>query len=1356
MITLSTPQASKEAITPAQCRAARALLAWSQQELANRARVATSTVADFERGYRNPIQQNAEAIRGTLEGEGIAFRAGGAVIGPPLPALADRKGAGSPIRWIDATDLSQWAERRDGQGSLPTLLAKLARAVRPMSLRFPSDEGVRHAGWDGVTEASEASEYVPVGVAGWEIGTQRERIASKADEDYEKRTEDPLGLIPAESTFIFVTPRQWPQRDIWAQAKRKQNIWRNVRAYDVNDLVHWIELYPAVGLWLAIALGKRPAGALDLREYWLEWALATKWQLPTELVLSDRDESATRVIRWLREASSVLTIKGESPAEVSGFFYAAINQLPAEIVEHYLSRCLVVANSETARLAGDSTTPLVIVALDPEPGLAQALTQKGHHVLAAYGQDAFPSGDSIVLERPSQEGIKIAIELAGVPSEMAERLARDSSRSLSILRRLMPKSLRRVPAWAEGTPPQSLIAALLAGGWDESNEGDKSILSRLADMPYQQFAAGIAGLAGNFDSPLRKVGSAWKVSSPRDAWALLAAHISPIQMERFAAVAFDVLSAVDPRYEMPAEERWYAPIRGVHPEFSKNLRNGIGEVLILLALFGNLASSAPSADQQPDLIVRRLLVDADRQRWWSLSRDFQLLAEASPSSFLSTLDDALGQDDSPVTVLFGQDTSPLFGSEHLSSLLWALETLAWSPDYLGRAASVLAALDELDPGGRYSNRPGSSLRTTFLLWAPQTHATLDQRLRVLDRLRARFPKATWRLMLGILPTGHDTFSPTPAPRWRDFSTPTSEIVTYALIERGALAIIDRLLTDVSTDVPRWVALLDRWGDLGAKREEALRKLKEFVPQIVDDVGRNALRAKLRAILHHHRSFPDSTWALPEVELAPFEEIYLALKPDDPIAEISWLFDTSVALPNPVGIEWYEETQRQVQEERRKAVNLILDRLGLNGLFALAHAVQEKGYLGQAVAEAEASNRGRRHEVLLRALLSEGEAGLGLARGMIITRYPLEDSRWAPDLLDEMERIGASKEVILEILLALPQSSGVWLLVQQTGADIETLYWKRVPILWIDRELEDTRFAVNKLIEVGRARHAVDLVGLRLHTGMTFDSDLLGRLLTEAATQPADFDADRNDTTMFQHYVAQILTVLDGREDVPASEMLKLEWMYLPVLEYSQRPAKVIMGELATNPQLFVEMISAIYKPSEESGIADETTLDPEDAHKLARQASDLLRLWNITPGTRPDGAIDEAVLRDWVQRARQLAKSAGRDDIADQKIGEILACSSLGEDGIWPAEPVRELIEDIRSKNIETGLMIGHRNLRGVTTRLPRDGGAQERNLAATFREWSRTTALEWPRISAVLGDIATSYDHDARWHDNDAEKLDW
>jgi DNA-binding transcriptional regulator YiaG len=68
-------------MSPEQCRAARAWLAWSQTELATRANVGLSTVKDYERGERRPIANNLDAMQRALEKAGMEFTATG-IMGP--------------------------------------------------------------------------------------------------------------------------------------------------------------------------------------------------------------------------------------------------------------------------------------------------------------------------------------------------------------------------------------------------------------------------------------------------------------------------------------------------------------------------------------------------------------------------------------------------------------------------------------------------------------------------------------------------------------------------------------------------------------------------------------------------------------------------------------------------------------------------------------------------------------------------------------------------------------------------------------------------------------------------------------------------------------------------------------------------------------------------------------------------------------------------------------------------------------------------------------------------------------------------------------------------------------------------
>jgi transcriptional regulator with XRE-family HTH domain len=60
-------------MTPEQCRAGRALLGWSQEELAERSKVAARTVRYFEKGMRALIPANSAALQLELEKAGVEF-----------------------------------------------------------------------------------------------------------------------------------------------------------------------------------------------------------------------------------------------------------------------------------------------------------------------------------------------------------------------------------------------------------------------------------------------------------------------------------------------------------------------------------------------------------------------------------------------------------------------------------------------------------------------------------------------------------------------------------------------------------------------------------------------------------------------------------------------------------------------------------------------------------------------------------------------------------------------------------------------------------------------------------------------------------------------------------------------------------------------------------------------------------------------------------------------------------------------------------------------------------------------------------------------------------------------------------
>ena len=80
-------------MSPAQCRAARALLNWSQSDLVDHCGITKKTIADFERGMTTrPHERSYQAIVTAFKAAGIEFIKGGVRLRTsPLRAKPTRK-----------------------------------------------------------------------------------------------------------------------------------------------------------------------------------------------------------------------------------------------------------------------------------------------------------------------------------------------------------------------------------------------------------------------------------------------------------------------------------------------------------------------------------------------------------------------------------------------------------------------------------------------------------------------------------------------------------------------------------------------------------------------------------------------------------------------------------------------------------------------------------------------------------------------------------------------------------------------------------------------------------------------------------------------------------------------------------------------------------------------------------------------------------------------------------------------------------------------------------------------------------------------------------------------------------------
>lgn len=70
----------------------------------------------------------------------------------------------------------------------------------------------------------------------------------------------------------------------------------------------------------------------------------------------------------------------------------------------------------------------------------------------------------------------------------------------------------------------------------------------------------------------------------------------------------------------------------------------------------------------------------------------------------------------------------------------------------------------------------------------------------------------------------------------------------------------------------------------------------------------------------------------------------------------------------------------------------------------------------------------------------------------------------------------------------------------------------------------------------------------------------------------------------------------------------------------------------------------------------------------------------------------------------------GRLQSTEHQVGDLLANAPADSDGVWPCHAVRDVLEELQSREVMRGMHIGRFNARGAHWR--DEGGAQEREIA--------------------------------------------
>lgn len=1247
---------------------------------------------------------------------------------------------------IKARQIEYWADSHiDARTHLAVFLRKLIHStgVDLRKVDFPGYDNAQRRGPDGFVEAGTATPWIPEGSSYWEFGADQ-RPRGKANGDYIARVKSIDAVQRVNSTFVFVTPRNWTGKTSWEREKNKDGGWKAVRAFDASDLEQWLEQSVPAQIWLAEQLTMPTDGYETLEQAWHRWAHASEPNLVSEIFVPAVDAYKRKFKSWINKPSDrPFVISADSRDEALAFMSCLFDD---EELRRFKDLSAVFTSPETLRKIVASSVPLIPIVLseDAERELIDAHLR--HHCIVFRPRNAVDTESDIALDLLGYDAFEKALKSMGIDEDDIDRLARESGNSPTILRRRLSRNTAiKIPAWAgDDHTAKTLVPMVLIGSWNSEKEADREIVSYVADRRYEIIEEDVARILCYDDCPVWSAGRHRGVASKIDSLFAIAKIFTPSDLDRFFEAAEYVLLESDPALELPERDRWAAGLYGKSRDHSDALRKGICETLVILAVHGNnLVQNRLGIDVEGRVaaMIRHLLTPLTLEKLLSHDRDLPRYAEAAPDEILKIIEEDLRRED---PVVFGLlkpvDSGSFWSSSSRTGLLWALECLAWKPKNLPRVSTILAQLSRPKIEDNLMNKPDASLKAIFRSWMPQTAATVEQRVKVLEMLVKRFRDVAWEICIEQIKPGSEIGDFSYRPRWRNDASGAGQMATPKEMYQFNRNSLDLLLAWPNHDEKTLSDLVESLENMPAADQSKVWDLIDDWSRKADEAAKAVLRECIRQFALTRRG---RRLKIQEAIRDRAREAYNNLRPDDPVIRHGWLFANHWVQESADEIEGddfdFDKREERIDRLRREAMNEIWTQRGFEGVKDLLSSSSAAGTIGRYVASCFDGVKSK-VDFLQRCLSLDGE--LRQHAEWCLQGFLLEIWDETGTASVQAAAKGLSEEECTRLFVCAPFNESTWRLLDNYNDKIRARYWKDVFPPWVRHTPAELTELIDRLLEAKRPRAAFYEVRMDLKD---VETSRLKRLLKAVATVQAEpvgqFKLDR-------YHISEALNTLERRANVTGDEMAELEFLFIDALRGSKHGIPNLENQISQSPSLFVQAVALAYKRSDEGEDPPEWRVEnPKQRTAIASAAYHLLDQIKKIPGTNEQGKIDAVALSDWLAEARRLCGEYARAEIGDHCLGQLLAKAPADENGVWPSEAVCEAMEKIASSEIERGFFIGVCNSRGAHWR--GEGGEQERELAAKYRSWAERLHFDYPYVGGVLEGIAASYEREAMWEDS-------
>lgn len=1247
------------------------------------------------------------------------------------------------MKWITSTVIKQWADTRAAQEVLPELISRLIRATATniSNIRFPNGDAVHLTGWDGVVESADTIFNISSGISLWECGVNANPL-QKANEDYNKRTKNPLKHDKASATFVFVTPRIWDKATEWAQEKKQSKEWKDVVVITAIELEDWLSMCPAVALWLVeIVSGRSLKKAYDVESYWNKWASGYNFKLKPSILLGGREKEQQAIYDRI-STPFVTLIQSMAQNESLAFAVACILESPDKC--NLLSKCIIVDDENTLEQLIAEYRDIIFIAKVKHKSHIYA-TQRGHHIIyAASAAEVFNDvSDTELLKLPLLDRNKFINSLveSGINKKRAEQLSQETVRNITILRRRLKLDFT-CPEWAKPENIGDLIPAILVARWKDNIEGDKEIISLIANEKYDSYIKKLQRWVHQDDSPIINIDGKWRIYSPYEAFGYAARYITFKDFENYKEAINRITSDNDP----DAIEKMKATTLRIwqfKQRYSDWIKEGLFQTAIMISLSEekeclNL-SVLPS--QWIDSIIYNLLNNSSIEWWLSNKNILGTVAEASPKSYVEFIQKDLLKENSIIKQLFTpKGFVDFFGPhENYIEVLFSLQMLSWSEEWLLPVSCILAELCKIKNESNIGNKPIEALYEAYTLWCPQTYANTQQRLQILQTLSKKYSSQSFNLYYKLL-NGIDyaTVMCTHPMRWRCYNYIKANL-TYDELYKSIQCVCKLIVSACNNSEEHICKIIELAHQKSLDKECRAQLLNHVCKNKSAFKGNYEITNSIREIVYRHKIYSKQEWALPKEEIHNWEVLLTELEPDNLLEKYRWIFkEHYIEIPeiDRKELKWGEFVD-QTYKYKNKVLMEIEKTYGFNGIYSFAQTVGCPYEVGESYAY---TANDEIYKKILNLLLKEQESSImDFAKGFF-SYYAFHHG--VKNVISIIKSLDINQyESILTIPLTVASCNcrEIWNFIKTLSVVFQNEYWTKISIMEVIQN-EDAIFLIEKLNEYKRYDHAIIVIS-RFLKKIYIPTNLIEKTIIGYLSSPNENSIHRT-----QYDLAQIVLFLDRQEDANLQTLLYIELvLYRLIEQYGNINETQFVKEIMSNPYSMMNIIDEVYLSSDENKRKKE--LEQMKKHQeLWSLYYHILSELRQVPFVDKNNHINVDKLNNYIHQIQELGKAKNKIEGVNTVIGELLGNYPETED--YPPLPICDIIENQNNTDIISGFRTRIYNKRGVTSRPALEGGSLEHRESQKYKKYADRVRYTHPIVCRIFDDLSNDYRYMAESED--------